>query len=334
MLNFSIREALKLKTTSLTKLYRTLYPKLKSSWAYCSMYHAAAYKTASSIIRSWRRGRRARPVATRLFVRLHRGLYKLEENQLSLTIRPGQRVSIELVVGEYQRQFLRAHRRGELTVGEAVLSERCITVPFIKEVNSAARPSSAIAVDLNEDCAVLTDEGGRTRWLDLRLVRTIHTEYFKKHRRIQQKVKSEAARAALLAKYGLRERRRVEAVLHEVAKAVVQLAEQRGSAILLEDLRGLGNRVRFSRMLNRRLRIWNYRKLQAFIQYKALWAGLLVVYLPARGTSKLCSRCGGLISPKERACPACGLDRHVNACLNLLGMWGGALAPKASEKRK
>ncbi|MBS7612345.1 transposase [Candidatus Bathyarchaeota archaeon] len=41
-------------------------------------------------------------------------------------------------------------------------------------------------------------------------------------------------------------------------------------------------------------------------------------------TSSLCSGCGGRIAPMEKVCQICGLDRDVNACLNLLRMWRGS----------
>ncbi|MBS7605449.1 hypothetical protein KEJ31_04005 [Candidatus Bathyarchaeota archaeon] len=33
----------------------------------------------------------------------------------------------------------------------------------------------------------------------------------------------------------------------------------------------------------------------------------------------MCSVCGSIIEPKEQKCPKCGIDRHINACRNLLG---------------
>jgi len=224
---------------------------------------------------------------------------------------------------------LEAHERGELRVGEVLLKAGRVVIPFWKEAEPV-EPRGAIAFDLNESCLVSIDEEGRVAWIDLKPARTIHTEYFKKRRRIQQKVKDGGAKQRLLKKYAGREKRRVRDVLHKAARRAVDLAA--GRTMILEDLtglrQGLPNR---GKMLNRRLCSWNYRQLQAYMEYKARWRGLSVVRLPARGTSKRC-RCGGTIAPRQLACPRCGLDRHLNACLNLLGMWGVALAPKASPE--
>jgi putative transposase len=79
------------------------------------------------------------------------------------------------------------------------------------------------------------------------------------------------------------------------------------------------------RNIRQRLNAWNFRKLQQFIEYKARWEGIPVIYIDARNTSKICSRCGCLnkrLCPSGRMlkCSACGLeiDRHVNASVNIL----------------
>ncbi|MCS7374144.1 MAG: transposase [archaeon GB-1845-036] len=66
------------------------------------------------------------------------------------------------------------------------------------------------------------------------------------------------------------------------------------------------------------------RKLQTYIEYKALLEGIEVRYLTKRetmNTSKKCHRCGYVTQVKGRAfrCPRCGLvyNRDLNACINI-----------------
>jgi transposase len=49
--------------------------------------------------------------------------------------------------------------------------------------------------------------------------------------------------------------------------------------------------------------------------------GSPVYFVNPKNTSKICFRCGGLINSSKN-CPNCGLDRDINACLNILKMWG------------
>jgi transposase len=72
-------------------------------------------------------------------------------------------------------------------------------------------------------------------------------------------------------------------------------------------------------MLKRRLNSWSFQKLQGFVKYKALWDGVKVVEVNPRNTSKVCAVCGCVMQdPKAKILECCGLNRHVNACLNLL----------------
>ncbi|KPV62383.1 MAG: putative transposase DNA-binding domain protein [Candidatus Bathyarchaeota archaeon BA1] len=73
-----------------------------------------------------------------------------------------------------------------------------------------------------------------------------------------------------------------------------------------------------SKRLKRRLNSWSFRRLQNFIEYKAKWEVVKVVYANARNTSKFCSKCGCMIKPREQNCPNCGINRHLNPCINLL----------------
>jgi len=73
-----------------------------------------------------------------------------------------------------------------------------------------------------------------------------------------------------------------------------------------------------SKKLKRRLNSWNFRKLQNFVEYKSNWEGVKTIYVSAKNTSKFCSICGCNIEPREQNCPKCGINRHLNAALNLL----------------
>lgn len=65
------------------------------------------------------------------------------------------------------------------------------------------------------------------------------------------------------------------------------------------------------------------------LDYKHKLNGFDVVYLNPYKTSSSCSKCGGKIAPMEKACPTCGLNRDMNACLNLLRMWGSSGSPES-----
>ena len=129
------------------------------------------------------------------------------------------------------------------------------------------------------------------------------------------------------AKLKNRQTKRVENILHRISKEVIMYANAKKYAIAMEKLTHIRNSMRKGnykgKHIRGRLNAWNFRKLQKFIEYKARWEGIPVVYVDAKNTSKQCSRCGCLnkLYPNEHILKcSCGLeiDRHVNASINIL----------------
>jgi putative transposase len=130
----------------------------------------------------------------------------------------------------------------------------------------------------------------------------------------------------------MREHHRVEYRIHQVANAVVDFAEERKAAVVLEDLKGVF-KPRKDKALNRRLSMWPRRKLHQFIEYKAAWRGVPVIKVNPYNSSRRCPTCGRIQHSRMGARFECECgwqaDRHINAGINLLqtafpeGMAGG-----------
>jgi IS605 OrfB family transposase len=112
---------------------------------------------------------------------------------------------------------------------------------------------------------------------------------------------------------------------HVVSKAIVENARGTGRGIALEDLKGIRDRItaRGSDARNR-LSGWSFGQLYAFLSYKSELAGVPVVTVDPRNTSRTCSACGhcekaNRKSRSEFRCKACGHESHadVNAALNI-----------------
>ncbi len=97
--------------------------------------------------------------------------------------------------------------------------------------------------------------------------------------------------------------------------ATVQLvasAERTGRGIGMEDLAGIRDRVRLSAAQRGELNSWSFHQLQAFIAYKAKRAGVPLVVIDARNTSRRCPLCGHTTKANRPArdhfaCVGCGL---------------------------
>jgi IS605 OrfB family transposase len=122
-----------------------------------------------------------------------------------------------------------------------------------------------------------------------------------------------------------KERRRVNQQLHIIADQIIEYAKQFPKPmIVIEDLNGIRSNFKKSKKLNRRFHSLPFRKLQTYIEYKALLEGIEVRYLmkkETRNTSKTCHRCGHVAQVKGRIfrCPRCGMeyDRDLNASINI-----------------
>jgi len=211
-----------------------------------------------------------------------------------------------------------------MKVGQAWLVKRengfYLKVVFSKTVELVEPNGKAVAVDINENNVTFGDEK------HIKIIKTrekvIRTAYFLKRRRLQSKPRLNEK--PVLAKYGGRERRRLEHIYHKLANQIITEAkETEASTIALEELTNIRKKIRRSRELNGRLNRWSFRKLQSIIEYKARLASLNVKYVDAKGTSSLCPTCGGKLSPngyRLMKCLSCGLeeDRDVIAVKNLL----------------
>jgi len=79
---------------------------------------------------------------------------------------------------------------------------------------------------------------------------------------------------------------------HRISKALVQKATRARKALALEDLEGIRERVTVRRAQRRVRHSWAFRQLRTFIGYKAAQAGVRVVHIDPRNTSRTCAECG------------------------------------------
>jgi putative transposase len=115
--------------------------------------------------------------------------------------------------------------------------------------------------------------------------------------------------------------RKQQEILHTVAKRIVEYAKQFPKpVIVLERLGHFSNRTRNHRF-NFLLGNWARRKLQEFIEYKAKWEGIPVVYVNPAHTSRVCHYCGseGVRDGYIFRCLKCGrtYDADSNASMNI-----------------
>jgi len=126
-----------------------------------------------------------------------------------------------------------------------------------------------------------------------------------------------------IRKIGRKERRLVDSHLHKLSKDIVQMAKENNATIVLGDLQGIRERAktRGKKFRAKIARMPSYR-LSNFIEYKALWQDVPVVYLNEAYTSKVCHVCGEFGTRPTQGqflCHNCGsrYNADLNGAINI-----------------
>jgi IS605 OrfB family transposase len=111
---------------------------------------------------------------------------------------------------------------------------------------------------------------------------------------------------------------------HGIAKRLVQFVKDTKAALVLEDLTHIRSWMTVRTRQRARQHNWGFRQLRSFIEYKARLAGVAVLFVDPRNSSKTCSRCGHVSKKNRRtqaafSCIRCGYETHAdfNAARNL-----------------
>lgn len=126
-----------------------------------------------------------------------------------------------------------------------------------------------------------------------------------------------------IRKIGRTERRKVDAKLHKLSKEIVRLAKDGGAAIVIGDLKGIRASAakRGKRFRAKIARMPSFR-LASFIEYKAQWAGVPVMFVDEAYTSKTCHICNNIGHRRTQGsfdCPTCGsqYNADLNGAINI-----------------
>ena len=293
--NNAIRAGLQARVTSRNALVKIAYKDFREQHPRMYAQHlVSAFEVAGSVLKNHRRRVRkgvtcSIPYVKRLIMKAENQAYKLNRKSgiIDLPIRAGCHVELRLVVSQYHRKYLddMTLSLGSLTV----LPDRVI-VAFRKDAPKPYAPESALSLDTNErslDGVFVEGDVAKAIKAEFPDVAVIQQRHHDRRKRLQKK-KAHDRRTSrnLCRREGAREHHRVEYKLHQVANSVLKFAEERRSAIVLEDLKGFKSKR--SKELNRRLSMWPRRKLHQIIEYKAQWSGVPVIKVDPRNSSRTC----------------------------------------------
>jgi putative transposase len=237
----------------------------------------------------------------------------VDQDEVSIWTLSGRR-RIPFVCGDRQRELLKT-RQGEsdliLFHNQFYLSATCeVDEPIPTE------GKDVLGLDLGVVNIAVDSDGHVYSGQTINQVRY-------RHRRLRAKLQSKSAqdpnrkvkRAAkrLLKKLSGKEARFARQINHTISKQVVKLAQDTARDIALEDLSGIRERITVRRDQRATLHSWSFYQLRSFLAYKSKLAGVKLVVVDPRNTSRTCPACGCISKqnrPTQRSfkCVACGFS--------------------------
>ncbi|MGY4591239.1 putative transposase [Thermostichus sp. MS-CIW-40] len=214
---------------------------------------------------------------------------------VSLTTVEG-RERFELAIGRYQRERLAGSNPKSATLVKRKDGSYSIQICVETEPSPPQRTGRVLGVDLGRTDIAHTSEGDNWNGQQLNRIR----DHYSKLRAVLQRKASKGTRSSrrrcrqLLQRLSGKERRFQAWVNHRISKAIVSRAKATNSAIALEDLTGIRERVNQqprSKAERRRANSWAFYQLRQFLEYKARVAGVSLVLVPPAYTSQTCHKC-------------------------------------------
>ncbi|AOX00298.1 transposase [Moorena producens PAL-8-15-08-1] len=244
--------------------------------------------------------------------------YREKDQTVSLTL-VGGRERFLLHIGNYQVGKLKGKKPTSAQLCKHRDGQYYIHIQVKDKPPKPQEPKKVIGVDLGRTDIAVTSENQSFSGRQITQIRD-------KFARVRSQIQNKASKGTRSSRRRCRqvqkrlsgkERRFQTWVNHNVSKAIVELAKSQGAVIALEDLTGIRERTNLqprSKTERRRSNSWAFYQLREFIRYKALEAGVKVIFVDPRYTSQTCHKClhihpvkgKSYRSGKRYKCGACG----------------------------
>ena len=243
--------------------------------------------------------------------------WKLDSSEVSIwTIAGRQR--IPFVCGKRQRELL-LENRGE---SDLCIRDNNFFLDTSCEVEASQTKSvtDVLGLDLGLVNIAADSDGIMYSGEAIETKRRIYA-----HRRRNLQRKNTKAAKRKLKKISGKQARYQKDTNHLISKRIVQNAQDTGRAIALEDLGGIRDRVTVrGRKQRARHANWSFHQLRQNISYKAELAGIPVIFVDPRNTSRTCPKCGCVdkrnrITQSLFSCVSCSYSApaDTNAAVNI-----------------
>ncbi len=305
------------RQASRQRLHTDYYAELRTKFELSSQM---ACRVIAKVIGAYRRDRSIQPRFRELGAVAYDARilsFAKDLSSVSLLALESRLKKLPVRMGDHQRTML-AGKRGE---SDLVFRKGKFYLYVTVDVPAAAlsAPTAWLGVDLGIVNLATDNDGERFVGAQVQTVR----ERYAKLRRSLQRAQTKSAKRHLRKVSG-REARFRSIENHRISKHLVSKAQGTGRGIALEDLKGIRDRVTVWGKQRARLHGWAFSQLRSFVAYKAERAGIPVVLVDPRNTSRTCPCCAHVAKENRKTqagflCVRCGRSGHADhvAAINI-----------------
>jgi IS605 OrfB family transposase len=197
------------------------------------------------------------------------------------------RLKIATQLGERQKALLKGRKPTAAQLVKRRDGGYFLHVQLSQEAPPKIDVNDVIGLDMGVKNLATTDDGENFSGEALEKVRL---KYHRLRKTCQRTGTKRAKRK--LHKTRMKESRFRTDQYHVISKRLIEKAKGTGSAIAIDDLEGIVERTTARKADRSRLRGWAFFQLRQFVSYKAVDAGIPVILVDPRDTSRRCPECG------------------------------------------
>jgi putative transposase len=325
------------KTATFT-IIKALYPSLRERYPHLhSQLIYGAIRSGARIVHGFRNRQRKgktradRPEIRRPSIYRVRHVVKIEWDGETLTVtipvspRDPEPIVLTFRPHHKYRRLLDEWKAGRARMGEPTLTAHSLSIPLKFPDPIPYKPEGVIGIDSNEgNLTAFVTSTGEIREIDTGYVGKVNRDHLRREIKGTRGKHNPKAKKKIASKHRRIRKQKTENFWHHLALALIAWALGMKAALVLEDLKGMKERIgegKSRRMRQRLLNFWSIMTFHRILVHKASFYGVPVIWVDPQNTSRACPVCGKVnerLRGHVLACP-CGvrMSRHEAAAVNI-----------------
>jgi putative transposase len=265
-----------------TKLHHKVYKPTRAATGLKANHVCQAIRRVINQKKATKQIHKFRPTSISLDVRTFK--YVEDKQQVGITLKD-KRVNFDLKIGGYQIALLRNQTPTSATLSKTRQGDYYINIVVEVPTQPRNQTPKVLGVDVGLRDIASTSTGKSWSGKQLRETRA-------KFARVRASIQSKRTKSSkrLLRRLSGKEQRFVIWVNHNISKQLAAEAKEFG-VIAFEDLTGIRQRAKVRKSQKREHNSWAFYQLRLLTEYKANIAGIDLVLVDPRYTSKTCNCC-------------------------------------------